>query len=111
MATIFVSSGFTRYVGGTVIEKTGKDISAIVYQIGLATSGTIPPSTGWVTPSTSTVGVATTLNGVTIPANAQRIITLLITNATALGTYWAWGRVPDSPEIEPILLQGPFTTA
>jgi hypothetical protein len=111
---IYVSSGFKRLVGGTITEITGKDISADTFTIALGSSGTTPPSSGWVTPTTNTIGAGLPLPnqyGVAIPAVAQRIVLLLVDNATSLGTYHVWGKIPDSPEIEPVWLAGPITVA
>lgn len=97
---IYVSLGKKRYVGGTVTELYGKDISGDTFTIALGSSSTIPPTTGWVAP-VSTVGAT----------SAQRILKLLVDNTTTLGTYWVWVNVVDSPEIEPLVVQGPITVA
>jgi hypothetical protein len=94
---IYVTSGAARYVGGTVTEVTGKDISADTFTMGLSHIST--PPTVWVAPSVSTAGA--TLN--------IRTLKLLVTNTTLPGTYWVWAKIVDSPEIEPIILQGPIT--
>jgi hypothetical protein len=98
---IFVSLGKKRYVGGTITETTGKDISGATFTIALGPSGYTPPAAGWVAPDVSTAGAT----------SAQRIVKLLVTNTTPPGVYFAWANIVDSPEIEPILLQGPFTVA
>lgn len=95
---IWVSKGKKRYVGGTVTELTGKDISADVLTIALATSPSIPPDT-FATPDVDEQGATT----------ANRVVKKLIDSSTDLGTYWCWGNVEDNPEIEPFVLSGPHT--
>lgn len=95
--TIFVSNGFASYVGGTVIELTGEDISGDGFMVGLS-SVPSPVVTEWVDPDVSEAGNDTN----------QWTLKLLIDNSFALGVFWAWGKVTDSPEIEPVLLEGPF---
>lgn len=97
---IFVSLGKKRYVGGTITEDAGADISGDTFTIALGTSKTTPP-TAWVTPSVNTVGATT----------ASRVLKLLIDNTTAVGTYYVWANIVDTPEIEPVLLQGPIEVA
>jgi len=94
---IFVSLGKKRYVGGTITEDNGKDISGATYTMALGASGETPPSTGWVTPSVNIAGAT----------SASRVLKLLIDNTTPVGTYWVWANVVDNPEIEPVVLQGP----
>jgi hypothetical protein len=101
MTTIFVSQGKTRYVGGTITELTGKDISTATYTMALGTSAIIPPTTGWVAPDVSIAGATV----------ASRVLKLLVTNTTPVGTWWVWVNVVDNPEIEPFAVQGPIITA
>jgi hypothetical protein len=93
---IWVSKGKKRYVGGTITETTGKDISADVVTVGLVGSSTIPPDT-FGTPDVDLPGAAV----------SQRIAKKLIDASTPLGTYWCWGNIEDNPEIEPFVLSGP----
>jgi hypothetical protein len=99
--TIIVSAGAKRYVGGTITEKTGKDISGATFQISLG-SESLPGRT-WLTPDSSVPG----------DTNASRIVKYLVSSTTPSGlvrpgTYWAWVRVTDTPEIEPLRVQGPI---
>lgn len=100
---IFVSQGKKRYVGGLIsaVDDDGVpvDITGDTFTIALGVSNTTPPTTGWVTPSVS------------VAVGLKRRIKLLVTNTTSLGTYFVWGNVSDSPEIEPLVLQGPVTVA
>jgi hypothetical protein len=99
--TIYVSQGMKQYVGGTVTETTGKDISAATFTVALGVSQTVPPVTGWVAPSVSTVGTT----------DESRILKLLVTNTTPTGTFWVWATITDNPEVEPLVLQGPIIIA
>jgi hypothetical protein len=101
MTTIYVSQGMTQYVGGTITETNGKDISTDTFTIALGTDPSTPPVSGWVAPTVSTVGANT----------ASRVVKLLISNSTAPGTWFVWARISDSPEILPQFLQGPIITA
>lgn len=96
MASIYVTLGKKRYVGGTITELTGKDISGATFTIALGADSSIPPTT-FVTPDVSTIGTT----------NASRVLKKLIDVTTAPGTYYVWANIADSPEIEPVVLQGP----
>jgi hypothetical protein len=98
--TIYVSEGMKRYVGGTITETTGKDISGATFQIALSPDNQIPP-TVWVTPTVNMQGATT----------ASRVVKLLVDTGTTPGTYFVWARVTDNPEIEPLLLDGPIPVA
>lgn len=100
MSTIYVSKGMKRYVGGTVTETTGKDISSATFQMALGSDNVTPPSS-WVSPSVNTQGGTT----------ADRVLKFLVDSSTAVGTYFVWCKVADSPEIEPLLLDGPVVVA
>ena len=111
---IYVSKGFKRLVGGTITEKTGKDISADSFQIALGSSATVPPTSGWADPTVSSQGPGEprpNRYGVDIPAAAQRVVLLLVDNSTPLGTYHVWAKIPDMPEVEAVWLAGPITVA
>jgi hypothetical protein len=97
--TILASAGEKQYVGGTVTELTGKDISAATFQIALGDIA-IPPTT-WSTPDVSVAGASA----------AQRVVKLLASSTTAPGTYWVWVRISDNPEVKPLIVQGPVTIA
>lgn len=99
---ILASAGAVKYVGGTVTEATGKDITAATFVISLGSE--FQPGRTWLTPDSNTVGATT----------ASRVIKLLVSSAAPAGLvipgiYWAWVRVADSPEIEPLRVQGPIT--
>lgn len=99
MTTIYLSNTVPtskEYVGGTIVETTGKDISGATYVIGLSTSISTPPAT-YLTPSISTQGATT----------AERIVKLLIDSSFAIGTYYVWVNISDNPEVLPFMIQGP----
>jgi hypothetical protein len=100
MSTIYVSKGMKRYVGGTITETTGKDITGATFQVALGSDNVTPP-TAWVTPSVNTQGGTT----------ADRVLKLLVDSSTTVGTYFVWAKVADNPEIEPLLLDGPVVVA
>lgn len=87
---VLVSAGAAVYVGGTVTEQTGKDISAATFEVALGSETT--PATTWVAPTVSLVGTG----------NSQRIVKLLVTSSTPKGVYTLWVRVTDSPELVPM---------
>jgi hypothetical protein len=89
---IYVSQGMARYVGGTITETTGKDISSATFQVALGSSPVIPP-TVWVTPDVSAAGASP----------SQRVVKLLVTSPQATGDFWLWAKIADSPEIEPVV--------
>jgi hypothetical protein len=91
--TIFVSDGMKQYVGGTITETTGKDITGATFQIALGADNVTPP-TVWVTPSVN-------IQGTTV---AARVLKLLVDSSTTAGTYFVWAKINDNPEIEPQLL-------
>lgn len=91
---IYATQGAREYVGGTITETTGKDISGATFTVGLTTSYGTPP-TEWVAPDVSTVGATT----------ASRVLKMLITDTTAPGDYYLWAKVVDNPEISPLRIQ------
>lgn len=97
---IFVSEGMTRYVGGTITETTGKDISSASFLVGLGSSAEVPPTT-WVAPDVSTAG----------STPAQRVVKLLVQSPQAAGDFWLWVKITDSPEIEPVMFPDRITVA
>lgn len=96
---VIISAGAVKYVGGTITEITGKDITGATFQISLGSD--IQPG-AWLTPDVSTVGAT----------NNVRTVKLLVSSSVpaglAKGTYWAWVRISDSPEVEPLRVQGPI---
>lgn len=105
---IFVTLGNKRYVGGTITETTGKDISAATFLIATVI-GQTDPNTPPLAASFTTVGSDVNVQGAT---TASRTLKRYIDNAITYppGTYGCWGRITDNPEIEPLLLDT-FTTA
>lgn len=102
---VFVTNGNQEYVGGTLIETTGKDISGDTFKIGLSANSLTPP-TSWSTPSVNTAGLTQlVIGGVTIPVTAQRRILLLIAPGATLGAFVAWGQCADGSEIVARVLQ------
>lgn len=85
-----------QYVGGTITEVTGKNISAATYLIGLSPYIDIPPAT-YLTPSTNVQGATT----------AERTVQLLIDNSFAPGTWYVWLNIADNPQVLPFMIQGP----
>jgi len=98
MSPIFVTLGKKRYVGGTITDVSGKDISAATYTIALSLDPNTPPAT-FANPDVSTQGTTT----------ASRKILKLVDNTVTPGIYYCWGNILDTPEIEPMVLQGPIT--
>jgi hypothetical protein len=89
---VLASSGESEYVGGTITELTGKDISTASYQMALGSD--VRPGT-WSAPSVSTVGPG---------GNSTRIVKLLIgaSAATPNGTYYVWAKITDNPEVNAV---------
>jgi hypothetical protein len=84
---ILKSAGATEQVGGTITEKTGKDLTSTVVQISLGSEQR--PGT-WTTPSVNVLG----------PANVRKVTMLVgVTPDTPKGEYWAWVKITDTPEI------------
>jgi hypothetical protein len=86
---VLVSAGAAVLVGGTITEKTGKNISAATFELALG-SETNPAT--WVTPTVNTVGTG----------NDQRVVKLLVNSSTPKGVYSLWVRVTDTPELIPM---------
>jgi hypothetical protein len=89
------SAGGGAYGGGTTTPTTGKDISGATFQISLGSADNPGP---WESPDVSTQGATT----------AIRTVKLLVDNTYPKGTYYAWVRVTDVPEILPMRIQGPI---
>jgi hypothetical protein len=99
--TVLASAGALKYVGGTVTEVTGKDISGATFALSLG-SATFPGAT-WYAPDVSEPG----------GANHIRVVKLKVSSTLPAGlgipgTYWCWVRITDAPEIEPLRIQGPI---
>lgn len=98
MATIWVSKGEIEYVGGTITNNEGEDISGIDYGIGLSHSHTEPPDEAdFGTPDVNVEGSST----------AVRTLKKLIDDSVELGTWYCWASIPDTPEKPYVLLSGP----
>jgi hypothetical protein len=123
---IYVTLGKKRYVWGTIIETTGKDISAATYTVALSPNSTTPPTSGWVAPDVNAPGVNANLSAISpltgqsinIPTTAQRIVKLLVTpstgsalQVTTAGNWNLWVNIADSSEVEPWILQSGIITA
>lgn len=100
MTTVFISGGAKAYVGGTLTELTGKDISGDTVVMGLSTDELTQP-TNWFAPDSSTS-----------PIVSQRLLKLLVSlvlpasHAPIAGrSYYVWAKITDNPEILPIVLQ------
>lgn len=96
---VLISAGAVKYVGGTITDVNGVDISAGIFQISLGSDK--DPGT-WLTPDVSVAGAT----------NASRVVKLLVSSSNPAGlqrgTYWAWVRVTTTPETEPLRVQGPI---
>lgn len=100
MTSIHVTAGQKLYVGGTITETAGKDITADTIVMALGGYSTPPARADGKTPDSDEPGAST----------ASRVVKLLIdaTYPPAAQQYvWAW--IDDIPEIEPVRLAGPFT--
>lgn len=101
-STIQVSLGETRYVGGTITEATGKDISADTILMGLGDYDTPPAKTAGKAPDVDEPG----------DTSASRVVKLLIDdNYTAGKGLYVWGWIADNPEVTPVRVQGPIAIA
>lgn len=96
---IYVSLGKKRYVGGTITETSGADISAATITIALGTSRDTPPA------AFGTPDVDETISP------SVRLVKLLVDDAVELGDYYCWVNVEDTPEIEPLLVGGRITVS
>lgn len=88
--TVRVTAGDQVYVGGTITETTGKDISGDTIVLALLPLGSKPDET--------TTGTAPDVDE--NPAPAQRVVKKLITDDVEPGTYQLWARITDTPERE-----------
>jgi hypothetical protein len=89
---VIVSAGAAVMVGGTVTEKTLKNISAATFEVVLGSETT--PGTTWLTPNVSVQGP---------DGPHTRVVQLLVNSGnTSKGVYYLWVRVTDTPEILPL---------
>lgn len=98
--TIHVSLGQVSYVGGTITETSGKDITGATIVMALGSYSTPLAKTVGRAPDSDEPGATT----------ASRVVRLLIDGSyqPAAGQY-VWGWITDAPEIEPVRLDGPIT--
>ena len=101
MSTIHVTLGNARYVGGTITERLGGDISRSIIKMALGADDVVPPAGGWVAPDTDATGGSI----------STRTVKMLIASPLPVGQYYVWASITDAPEIEPVLLQGPIVVA
>lgn len=101
---VHITADAVQYVGGTVTETTGKDISGGTFEIGLSSSSSTPP-TSWLTPDVSVAGDSV----------AVRVVKLLVSETLPTGSpvvagsrYYCWVRAHDVPEVVPLMVQGPI---
>jgi hypothetical protein len=99
---VLVSAGAVKYVGGTVTDVLGNDISTAGFELSLGSASN--PGSTWYTPDVSAAGAS----------NSSRVLKLKVSatlpaGITVPGTYWCWARITALPEIEPVRLQGPIT--
>lgn len=99
---VLASAGAVKFVGGTVTETSGADISGSTFEMSLGSQ--TYPGTTWVAPDVSAAG----------DSNAERVLKLKVSSALPAGivvpgTYWCWARITDASEVEPVRLQGPIT--
>lgn len=98
--TIHVTQGEKRYVGGTITETSGQDISGDTIVMALGSYSTPPNATDGKAPDSDEQG--TTI--------AERVVKLLIDDSYQPATQmYAWGWITDAPEVAPVRLDGPFT--
>lgn len=111
--TVYITAGEIAYVGGTILERYGKDITGDSFQIAVSATGN-PPTSGWLTPDISVIGTeVVNMNGVSIPITSQRQVLLLASSTLPTGspfvagsTYSVWVKVQDHPETPVRLLEG-----
>lgn len=95
-APIYVTSGMSRLVGGTITEANGLDISGDTVVMGLSASPQVLPST-WKAPTQITSG----------PVSVLKVL-LLIDASVQPGTYWVWAKITDGQEVEPLMFVLPI---
>ena len=96
--TIYVTAGAKRYVGGTITETTGKNISGDTIVLALGPKFPAPPKSGATAPDSDAS-----------PTPPQRLVKKMIdSTVTPQDDIYLWAWVSDNPEVEPILLDGPF---
>lgn len=89
---IHASAGGQQYVGGTITEKTGKDISAVTITMSLGSESR--PGTTWSAPDQSSSG----------PLNVRNVLMMVgASEATPAGTYAVWVKMQDGPSEQLIM--------
>ena len=97
--TIYVTQGHKRYVGGTITEVNGKNISGDNIVMAMGPMWPPPAKATAIAPDSDAQG----------PTTASRVVKKLIQTGAVMGEdqfCWAW--ITDNPEIEPIRLDGPI---
>lgn len=92
--TIHVTGGYADYAVGELVERTGKDLSTATIKAALIPTGAAVPaadSTTWKTP-----------DEVEFPTVGTARVSLLVTDATPVGTYWLYVLPADSPTSVPV---------
>lgn len=97
--TIWVSRGAAEYVGGTVTETEGADITLATLEVAFSeTTRDAPEEDAYIPPDVDEAG----------SSSAARTVKLLLDQSAATfhglsdtGTYYLWVRVVDTPEIAP----------
>lgn len=80
---------FPEYATGLFTETEGKDMTSATAQIGLSSDRATPPTT-WEAPDATSRPTVSTIR-----------VSKLIDTDVAIGTYWLWIKVTDSPEVLP----------
>ena len=88
---INVTDGMREYIGGTVTERFGANISDTVFQVGLGGYDQEHLPDIWTSPDLDSS-----------PTSSKRKIDKLIDGSAPLGVHYLWIRVQDNPEIIPL---------
>lgn len=85
--TVWVSKGEVEYVGGTVTEAEGKDLTAATFTIALG-DYRVPPD-AFFAPDVDEPGAT---------PNVRTVKLLVEAGTKPEGEYWIWVSIADSPE-------------
>ncbi|WP_243063172.1 hypothetical protein [Humibacter sp. RRB41] len=86
--TVRVTAGDEVYVGGTITEENGADITSATIVLALVSSK----------PTADTSGSEPDVDE--SPEPSQRLVKMLVPDTTPVGVYQLWGRIVDTPERE-----------
>lgn len=92
--TIHVTGGYADYAVGELSERTGKDLTSATITAALIPTGTSVPavdSSVWQAPDV-----------LEFPSVGTARVSLLVTDATPVGTYWLYVLPSDSPTAVPV---------